>query len=74
MAETIHLSEKQKQEIKRHLEELQNKISEANHINVNLKKLMFEDELDDVIYCKPHQRDLVIRLREAGFTAVIKRD
>jgi len=74
MAETIHLPEKQKQELKRHLDELQNKISEVNHINVNLKKLIFEDEPDDVIYCKPNQRDLVIRLREAGFTAVIKRD
>jgi len=43
MAKTIHLSEKEKQEIKRHLDELQNKISEANHINVNLKELIFKD-------------------------------
>jgi len=74
MAKTIQLSEKQKREIKKHLDELQNKISEVNHINVNLKKLIFEDDPDDVIYCKPNQRDSVIRFREAGFTAVIKRD
>ena len=43
MAETIHLSENQKQELKRHLDELQNKISEANHINVNLKELIFKN-------------------------------
>ena len=43
MAETIHLCEKQKQELKRHLDELQNKISEVNHINVNLKELIFKE-------------------------------
>ena len=43
MAKTIHLSENQKEQIKRHLNELQNKISEVNHINVNLNELIFKD-------------------------------
>ena len=43
MAETIHLCEKQKQEVKRHLDKLKNKISDSNHININLKELIFKE-------------------------------